>query len=170
MFRFLSYYPAFLQLPRHLDPAAPSAAHMASLPLPRHRKGCKSFLRTQYIPTTASTSHVRAPASCQRDAFRHVYRDIKRSSRVISVGVQSAVFHRRESECDKNRGPPAEALHRRSCRWTPVSPVLICKETPYHRGLPFPTCLCSGLMWGTKESFATNNLQSGRNLSGCNSR
>lgn len=87
--------------------------------------------------------------------------------RVISVGLQSAVFHRRESECDKNRGPPAEALDRRSCRWTPVSPVLICKENPYHRGLPFPTCLCSGLMWGTKESFAANNLQSGQNLSGC---
>lgn len=141
-------------------------------PLPWLPRLYHNIARAASLPPAYNTYRPQqAPASCQRDAFRHVYGDIKRGPRLISVGVQSAVFHRRESECDKTQRSACLRL----CIGDPVG-GLQCprcssvKKSPYHRGLPFPTCLRRGLMWGTKESFAANNLQSGRNLSGCSSR
>lgn len=166
------------RFPRRLDPTAPLVARVASLKLtqtlpelrvspPPPTPPCIG-----YIPTTGSASHVRAPASCQRDTFRRVRRDRKRGSRVISVGVQSAAFHRGvggESECDKRRGPPAEALHRRCRRWTPPSPVVVCKRETLSERITFPTCSRCSLVRGTRESFDANSLQSGQNLSGWSS-
>lgn len=124
MFRFLSHDAACCSL--HV-----TLIQQHRRPLPWLHRLYLNIARAANHPSAYNTYRPQqAPSSCQRDAFRHVSRDIKRGLRLISVGVQSAVFHRRESECDKNRGPPAEALHRRCCRWTPVSPVLICKENP----------------------------------------